>query len=152
MVYHKFSKPIKTIMGLERAIKSNGLGREAVRSTIYYYTQMMRSTMLNDRIGVQRLLVDGFPINEFDDTGRTFLHIAAYHGREKVVDAMVQYGADINAVSGDGETPIQTALRAKQNTTWRMMNVAYARYGAKSHRPRDVMTHNLMSDDRGGAQ
>ena len=111
------------------------------------YAQMVRVTMLNDRVGVQRMLVAGYPINSIDDTGRTMLHIAAFHGREKVVDPMIQFGADIEQISGDGETPVQAALRTQQNTTWRMMNVAYARYGNDARKLREEKSHSLMSDD-----
>lgn len=117
----------------------------------YEYIKMMRSLMMNDRVGVQRVLVSGFSANSYDDTGRTMLYIAAFHGREKVVEPLVQFGADVHAANAEGETPVQVALRTQQTTTWRMINVAYARYGAKHNKPKEVHTHSIMSDERGGA-
>ena len=123
-----------------------GLGSEAVAWMDVAYAQMMRVMLLNDRVGVQRLLVSGYPINMVDDTGRTMLHMAAFHGREKVVDPMIQFGANIDVLSGEGETPVQIALRTKQSTTWRMMNVAFARYGANQQKLREEKVSVLISD------
>ncbi|MBI3441221.1 MAG: ankyrin repeat domain-containing protein [Proteobacteria bacterium] len=47
-------------------------------------------------------------------SGDTALHIAALNGRTALVKALVDKGADIGAIDGNGKTPLMLAVREKR--------------------------------------
>ena len=57
---------------------------------------------------VKQLIKEGFPLNEFDELGKTPLHYAAEREHLEIVQFLVEYGADVNAhdESQAGNTPL----------------------------------------------
>ena len=51
-------------------------------------------------------------MDERDRQGRTALHIAAYHGHELLVAALVVHGADVDMADHAGLTPLHMAAAA----------------------------------------
>lgn len=47
-----------------------------------------------------------------DDRGRTALHVAAAEGWENTVSFLIEYGADVNAIDNDGQTPLEDAIHS----------------------------------------
>ena len=47
------------------------------------------------------------------DNGQTALHISAYEGFPKVLEPLIEYGADVNAVDKEGNTPLHLILNQK---------------------------------------
>eukprot|EP01114_Cavostelium_apophysatum_P013042 TRINITY_DN3074_c0_g1_i1.p1 TRINITY_DN3074_c0_g1~~TRINITY_DN3074_c0_g1_i1.p1 ORF type:complete len:1759 (-),score=507.44 TRINITY_DN3074_c0_g1_i1:20-5296(-) len=52
-------------------------------------------------------------IDARDANGWTALHNACHFGHLKVIGALLQYGAEVNAVNGNGGTPLHTLVRVK---------------------------------------
>ncbi|XP_067633042.1 ARF GTPase-activating protein Git isoform X2 [Eurosta solidaginis] len=64
-----------------------------------------------------RLLVQGANPNFFHDEKRsTPLHVAAKFGQASQIELLIVYGADINAIDGNGLTPLETAKANNHNT------------------------------------
>ncbi len=58
-----------------------------------------------------QLIQDGININWKDVLGDSFLHHAASCARQEITKQLLAAGADINAISSDGRTPLLQALR-----------------------------------------
>ncbi len=50
-------------------------------------------------------------LDEADDLGNTFLHNAVIQGKEKVAAALLKVGADASVENGDGDTPLDIAIK-----------------------------------------
>ncbi|KAH7234494.1 ankyrin repeat-containing domain protein [Fusarium solani] len=61
---------------------------------------------------VKRILQQGVDPNEADDKGDYPIHLAAAHLHPAVVNTLIQHGADLNATTREGKTPLQAALEA----------------------------------------
>ncbi|WAO95410.1 Hypothetical protein NCS54_01303100 [Fusarium falciforme] len=61
---------------------------------------------------VKRVLQQGVDPNEADDKGDYPIHLAAAHLHPAVVNTLIQHGADLNATTREGKTPLQAALEA----------------------------------------
>ena len=91
------------------------------------YSLMIRAILLNDYHTVRSLLLAGYPINQIDDCGRTPLHIAARHGSDRVVDALIERGADINLKDANGHRAVDISLKNGHVKTWRSINLSHAK-------------------------
>ena len=100
-------------------------GHEALREAIFSNKELLQQLMVstgkvlvagpeNDLI-IDRLLELGVDINSTDEKGMTTLHYATqafYNYREeplKLIGKLVDSGADLDAVNGMGQTPLQMA-------------------------------------------
>ena len=64
---------------------------------------------------VRRLLVTGLDPNRANWIGRTFLHVAAEQGAVEVAEALLEAGAELEAVDlENGSTPLGSAVRKEQ--------------------------------------
>ncbi|KAI8653004.1 hypothetical protein NCS55_01283600 [Fusarium keratoplasticum] len=61
---------------------------------------------------VKRILQQGVDSNEADDKGDYPIHLAAAHLQSSVINTLIQHGADLNATTREGKTPLQAALEA----------------------------------------
>ncbi|GKZ83595.1 hypothetical protein AnigIFM56816_008690 [Aspergillus niger] len=58
----------------------------------------------------KRLILQGSPVDVNDNALKyTPLHCAAYRGNDEMVELLLEYGADISAVAGDGSTALHLA-------------------------------------------
>ena len=63
---------------------------------------------------VNRLLGFGADVNERNEVGWTALHAAAFLGANKIVNYLVENGAEIEAQNGCGQTPLSLAVGRNQ--------------------------------------
>ena len=62
---------------------------------------------------IEFLLENGVSVNQRNSkNGRTPLHIAAVFGDIMLINILAQQGAELNAIAGNGETPMALAERA----------------------------------------
>jgi len=59
--------------------------------------QLHRAAADGDLAEVQRLLVAGYPVNRFDDLGKTPLHYAVAREHREIVETLIYAGANVNA-------------------------------------------------------
>jgi ankyrin repeat protein len=62
----------------------------------------------DDRV-LEFLAAGGDPNLRRQEFGATLLDVAAFKGRRQLVEALIQKGADVDALSGQGFTPLATA-------------------------------------------
>ena len=71
-----------------------------------------------DLEGVQAELDNGVDVDEKDDLwGRTPLHIAAEEGHKEIAELFIAKGADVNAKTDAGVTPLDDAIGRKHSET-----------------------------------
>ena len=81
-----------------------------------------QAVLADDRVKAKAILADASGrIDARDREGWTALHVAAYHGRYGLVDALVKAGADLEAGVWNGRTPLMFALMQNQNDTARAL-------------------------------
>ncbi|XP_054736680.1 ARF GTPase-activating protein Git [Anastrepha obliqua] len=95
------------------ALKSN-LQEEGVISGINLENELSRQLHASVRTSnletSLRLIVQGANPNYFHDEKRsTPLHVAAKFGQASQIELLIVYGADINAIDGNGLTPLEVA-------------------------------------------
>ena len=65
----------------------------------------------NDPEALKNILMSGtVNINQLNSSGVTALHEAAFEGKLKCVEALVQCGADVNSLDREGWTPLHAAV------------------------------------------
>ena len=64
---------------------------------------------------VCRPLITNESVNVADRLGNRTLHIAARNGNIQTVQLLVDCGADVNALNGDGQTPLHTAVGGEKD-------------------------------------
>lgn len=77
-----------------------------------YGEELLSLAVSNDLAGVKRLLVMGAPVNVQDGGLRTPLHWAAAMGNTSIVSVLISYGADVDARTVNGFTPLMLARNA----------------------------------------
>lgn len=100
-------------------LKSN-LQEEGVISGINLENELSRQLHASVRTSnletSLRLLVQGANPNFFHDEKRsTPLHVAAKFGQASQIELLIVYGADINAIDGNGLTPLEVAKANNHN-------------------------------------
>lgn len=73
------------------------------------YARMVRAILTEDVKNLQKTLSKKGGVNDYDDTGRTPLHIAVMHARTAVIAPLVEAGADPDLTSGDHRTAHELA-------------------------------------------
>jgi hypothetical protein len=96
---------------------------------------------------VARLLDGGVPINATTREGRTALHLAAFGGKVETIDYLLSRGADVNAISLYGDSPLGEALAQNQKDAAKMLES----HGGKDIRgtpeQRNSATKRIVSED-----
>ena len=88
------------------------------------YCRLVRAILLDDATAVAELAYNVDDLNQIDDTGRTALHIAVMHRRDKVVAPLLSAGADVSIVNEFGMTPLGLALHDGAETISRLLQNA----------------------------
>lgn len=70
--------------------------------------RLHRATQEGDLTAMEALLTRKYPVNRFDDLGKTPLHYAVQSGRLDVVERLIKAGANVNAHDERllGDTPL----------------------------------------------
>jgi ankyrin repeat protein len=78
------------------------------RAAQFQREQLHRAAQDGDLARVQQLLAAKYPVNRFDDLGKTPLHYAVAEEHMEVVDALLRAGAHVNARDEHriGDTPL----------------------------------------------
>jgi Arf-GAP/coiled-coil/ANK repeat/PH domain-containing protein len=80
---------------------------------------------------MQLLLNRGADVDTQMDDGQTALHRAAYMGRPKAVELLLDRGADPHARTTEGKSPFQVALESKYWDTTQVRRLLSERTGEK---------------------
>ena len=56
-------------------------------------------------------MIRGAHIDARDEHGNTPLHLAALMGYPELTEELLEWGADVNVVNGDGQLPLEVALK-----------------------------------------
>ena len=77
-------------------------------STDQQSQQLHFAAMDGDIDAIEACLAARFPIDQFDETGRTALHLAAQNNHLEAVRVLLRGGANVNAINPDvcGDTPL----------------------------------------------
>ena len=59
---------------------------------------------------VSELLIRGAHIDARDEYGNTPLHLAASMGYPELTEELLEWGADVNIMNGNGQLPLEVAL------------------------------------------
>ncbi len=106
----------------------NSLASNAPRS-------LLASIDAGDFAAVQNLLDSGEDVHQRDQAKNSVLHrAAAIQGSVEIGAFLIRYGADVNAVNGDGKTPLDVA-RSANNPQFEQLLLAY---GARPGNVSDV--------------
>ena len=75
--------------------------------------QLHQAAQARDLVRVEDLLRRKYPVNRFDDLGKTPLHYAVRHGHFAVVHRLLRAGANVNANDERvvGNTPLSDNVR-----------------------------------------
>ena len=114
------------------------------------YGRLIRAILLDDATAVAELAYSVDDLNWVDDTGRTFLHIAVMHRRDKVVAPLLSAGADVSIVNEFGMTPLGLALHDGAETISRLLQNAEIKgkdAAATGHADGDPASAQLLSMD-----
>ena len=69
------------------------------------------ASMFGNIEAIKKHLDSGADVNvKNDEDGRTPLHYAVYKGHKEIVELLIANGADVNAKSEDGYTPLDVAI------------------------------------------
>lgn len=80
----------------------------------------------------------GVPVNLSNDNGDTLLMLAAYHGHQGAVDALLARGADPNRANDRGQTPAAGAVFKGENDILKSLLAAGADPDAGTPSDRDA--------------
>lgn len=70
------------------------------------------------------LCEDQTPVHMKHRHGRTSLHEAAQHNREKVIEILVRNGADVNEKAKSGNTPLDVAIKhGQEESIWTLLRL-----------------------------
>lgn len=83
----------------------------ARRQPLSVNTAFLKAARDGDFEGVRYYADEGAALESRDDQGRTALHIAAERGFTRIIDTLVELGADIDATDRNLETPLHRAAR-----------------------------------------
>uniref|UniRef100_A0A8B9NVP0 Ankyrin repeat domain 61 n=1 Tax=Apteryx owenii TaxID=8824 RepID=A0A8B9NVP0_APTOW len=64
---------------------------------------------------IHLLLNNGAKVNIQDHEGRTAIHDACSGGRKEIVDLLLEYKADVNSLTRDGQSPLFSFLQHRSN-------------------------------------
>ncbi|MBV6633505.1 MAG: SH3 domain-containing protein [Alphaproteobacteria bacterium] len=95
------------------------------------YGSMIRAILLDDATAVAQLAYEVGDVNQLDDTGRSVLHIAVMHRRDRVLAPLLSAGADASIVNEYGLTPLGLALQDGAETITRILSQAETEAEAK---------------------
>jgi hypothetical protein len=92
---------------------------------------------------VKALLSHGVPVDARDmPDGQTALHGAAVEGQVKVIEYLVSRGADVNAMDGFGDSPLEVAITNKHNEAAQVL----ADHGGRRIRGDDARRRKVTED------
>jgi ankyrin repeat protein len=83
---------------------------------------LSHAVIAGDIARIEEIIDAGADINAKDALDRTPLHLAAFHGRAKIIDLLIAHGADVNARDLIAMPPLHAAIIAgKQGAAVRML-------------------------------
>ena len=90
-----------------------------------------------DLAEMRRLIAAGLHPDVRDYNGSSALHLAASHGRQSVVQFLLELGVDVNPIDSWGNTPLDDAIRLKDASIEAML----IEYGGKQNAGMSVTLH-----------
>lgn len=113
-VKNRFGKYVDSIRSMEHLLI---LTVPFTDSNDYYRGLLHAAVATGDELILYYLLAGQTPVNEADDFGDTALHTAAHHGYRKMIDLLIQWGADTERRNGRGLTPALSPWRVLKPRT-----------------------------------
>ena len=89
----------------------------------------LEAVLLGDIPKLKALLVEGAKVDETDGQGMTLLHWAAGYGKSETVQALLECGANFNALSLQGSSSLLTAAFADHFNSVKLLREAGAKIG-----------------------
>ncbi|KAL7672141.1 hypothetical protein ACOME3_007035 [Neoechinorhynchus agilis] len=96
-------------------------------------TELHRAAYTDDNNTCAKLIKDGVNIECVDKEGWTPLHVACFRGNEKVVNSLIEAGADVNAIGGfdngleTKDRPLDEAIKSGNPECTRIIQIAGGR-------------------------
>ncbi|MDW7695230.1 ankyrin repeat domain-containing protein [Flammeovirgaceae bacterium SG7u.111] len=97
---------------------------------------------------VKNLLETGSDPNVTDMLRNTPLHVAAFHGHDKIILLLAEYDADLNALNKAQQTPLYSALHADQLLAVNALVESGANLSAKFTSERMTILHFAAKEKR----
>lgn len=97
---------------------------------------------------IQSMIEGGTDVNIQDVLRNTPMHMAAFYGREKVIDLLAKNGGDVNAVNQAGRTPLYSAVQANHLQAVQALIKHKANPNAKIGQSRETVLHLACSSGR----
>lgn len=123
---HRFSFQEREFVDTIAKVLSQGeqLGINKELSRVMYPVLLCSAGSRGDIEAVERMIGGDISIDMGDYDGRTALHLAAADGQVKMVQFLLDNGADVNVSDRWGATPLQDALRHHQDEIVRVLEGA----------------------------
>uniref|UniRef100_A0A8C3WMR2 Ankyrin repeat domain 61 n=1 Tax=Catagonus wagneri TaxID=51154 RepID=A0A8C3WMR2_9CETA len=95
---------------------------------------------------IRLLLVHGAKVNAQDHEGQTAIHEACFGGREPIINLLLEFEANVNIVTRNGESPIHMYLQRSSNIrdTALLATLLYRSYPLRLADNRGVLPAGIM--------
>ncbi|XP_014318899.1 ankyrin repeat domain-containing protein 61 [Myotis lucifugus] len=95
---------------------------------------------------IRLLLIHGAQVNVQDHKGQTAIHEACFAGRETVIDLLLEFEANINILTKNGESPIHMYLQRSSNIrdTALLAKLLYRSYPLRLTNNQGILPAGLM--------
>ena len=100
---------------LQKEAKVTDVDEKGNGSLVYAYHFFPEPSIL------EMLMNKDVPVDQKDDKGRTVLQLAVLDGKRRLVETLLEYGANMNVLYDDGKTLLQKAIETENEDVVRLL-------------------------------